>query len=94
MATSPKEENKKDEPRETTAENGVQYTGDGTVVGANDRVSGEESLAPPPAPFIQYGGPTEQSGDGFRRPGAFRAKYGLQSAFFSNLTAIPYTRVG
>ena len=94
MPDEGKEENKKDAPDETTREGAVQYTGDGTVVGANDRLGGEESLAPPPAPFVQYGGPTEQSGDGLRRPGPFRAKYGLRSATFSNLTAIPYTRVG
>lgn len=89
-------ENKKDEekPKDTTAEDGVQYVGDGTVVGDNDRMGGEESLAPPPRPFVQYGGPTEASGSGMRYPGPFRAKYQLASQRFSNLLSIPYRRVG
>ena len=89
-------DNKKDEAvaKDTTATTSVEYTGDGTVVGDSNRLGGEESLAPPPAPFVQYGGPTEQTGDGMRRPGPFRAKYQLPYARFANLVAIPYARFG
>lgn len=90
------DQNKNDEnrPKDTAAEAGESYTGDGTVVGDSNRLGGEESLAPPPAPFVQYGGPTEQTGDGMRRPGPFREKYQCPSARFSNLVAIPFMRVG
>ena len=90
------EENKKDDqaPKDTTAEDGVQYVGDGTVVGDNDRLGGEESLAPPPKEFVQYGGPSQIPGSGLRSPGPFRAKYQLASQRFSNLISIPYRRVG
>ena len=91
------EANKKEDngaSKNTTREQGVEYTSDGAVVGDSDRLNGEEALAPPPPPFVQYGGPTEESGDGFRRPGSFRAKFGCRSALFSNMTAIPFRRVG
>lgn len=89
-------DNKKDEDtnKDTTAEGGDKYTGDDTVVGDSDRLGGEESLAPPPTPFVQYGGRGEVAGDGFRRSGPFREKYQCPSKRFSNLVAIPYTRVG
>lgn len=91
------DQNKNDDkgkPKDTTAEGGDVYTGDGTVVGDSDRLGGEESLAPPPAPFVQYGGLTGQTGDGMRRPGPFREKYQCPSARFANLVAIPFMRVG
>lgn len=90
------DQNKNDEtrPKESTTEAGEVYTGDGAVVGDADRFGGEESLAAPPATFVQYGGTTPQTGDGLRRPGPFREKYQCPSTRFTNLVAIPFTRVG
>lgn len=88
------DDNKKDQKDEKATEGGTAYTGDGMVVGDNDRLGGEESLAPPPAPFVQYGGPTEVAGDGYRRIGTFREKYQCPSTRFRNLVSIPYQRVG
>ena len=87
-------DNKKDQEDEKATEGGTAYTGDGMVVGDSDRLGGEESLAPPPAPFVQYGGPTEAAGDGYRRIGSFREKYQCVSSRFRNLVSIPYQRVG
>lgn len=94
--SSKEEQNKNDATgaKESTAEAGEVYTGDGTVVGDADRLGGEESLAAPPAPFVQYGGASPQTGDGMRRPGPFREKYQCPSMRFANLVAIPFRRVG
>lgn len=88
------DENKKDEEQGegATAEKGPEYVSDGNVLGANDRVEGEESLAPPPAPFVQYGGPTEERGDGYKRPGSFRMQFGCRTALFQPITAMPFSR--
>lgn len=90
------EQNKNDEagPKETTGEAGETYVGDDTVVGDANRLGGEESLAAPPEPFVQYGGASPQTGDGMRRPGPFREKYQCPSMRFANLVAIPFRRVG
>lgn len=86
--------NKKDQEDEKATEGGTAYAGDGMVVADNDRLGGEESLAPPPTPFVQYGGSTEVSGDGYRRVGSFREKYQCPSSRFRNLVSIPYQRIG
>lgn len=93
----PRDENNNDDesPRKESAdEAGGIYTSDGAVVGDNDRLGGEESLAPPPAPFVQYGGATENTGSGLRSPGPFRQKYQCPSMRFSNLIAMPFIRFG
>lgn len=93
----PRDNNKNEDdetPKTTTGEAGDNYESDGAVVADSDRYNGEESLAPPPPPFVPYGGVSEHTGDGFRRPGAFRDKYQCPTMKFSNITAIPFTRFG
>ena len=96
MAPTSTDEDKKDDSSQSkgnTAESAVSYTGDDTVVGDNNRVGGEESLAQEPPQFIQYGG-EGQVGDGLRHPGWFRTTFGCKSANRNNLVSIPYRRVG
>lgn len=90
------DDNKNDDEttKQNTTEAGDNYESDGAVVADSDRLGGEESLAPPPPPFVPYGGASEHTGDGFRRPGAFRDKYQCPTMKFSNITAIPFTRFG
>ena len=76
------------------SEAGDKYTGDGTVVGINDNVGGEEPLVDAPEDFVQYGGKTEITGDGLRKPGSFRMQFRAPFAHFRNLVAIPFVRFG